>query len=120
MQKRELTCINCPLGCQLTVEMDEDSNVLSVTGNNCKLGDIYARKEVKDPRRMVCSTVRLEGGKYPTVSVKTKNDIPKGKIFNIMKEINQVTAKAPVHIEDVLKEDLCGTGVDLVATAERK
>ncbi|MDO5047185.1 MAG: DUF1667 domain-containing protein [Anaerococcus sp.] len=119
MEIRELTCINCPIGCQLTVKMQDDQ-VLSVSGNNCKLGDIYARKEVVDPRRIITSTVALEGGHMPTVPVKTKTDVPKGMIFDIMKEINSLRAKAPVHIGDVLKENICNTGVDLVATAERK
>ncbi|MDO4593796.1 MAG: DUF1667 domain-containing protein [Tissierellia bacterium] len=117
---RELTCINCPLGCDLTVKLDENNEVVDVSGNNCKMGEIYAKKEVKDPRRMVCSTVRLIGGKYNTVPVKTKSDIPKGKIFEVMKEINNAEAKAPVHIGDILIEDLAGTGVSLVSTAERE
>ena len=50
------------------------------------------------------------------VSVKTKEDIPKGKIFECVKTLKTVEVPAPVHIGDVLLEDVAGTGVDIVAT----
>ena len=79
MERKELICIGCPLGCNLTVEMD-GVQVISVSGNTCKRGDDYARKELTDPRRIVTSTVPVMGGNLPVVSVKTASDIPKGKI----------------------------------------
>ena len=117
MSVRELTCIGCPLGCALTVTLENDE-VVSVTGNTCKRGDDYARKEVTHPTRIVTSTVLVEGGEIPMVSVKTQNDIPKEKIMDIMKEINALRVKAPVHIGDVLLEHICGTGVNLIATKQ--
>ena len=80
MEKRNLTCIGCPMGCALEVEMNGEE-VVSVTGNTCKKGAEYAAKEVKDPTRIVTSTVRVKDGSMPVVSVKTAKDIPKGKIF---------------------------------------
>ena len=50
------------------------------------------------------------------VSCKTKEDIPKGKIFDICKALESVEVNAPVAIGDVLVKDVCGTGVDVVAT----
>ncbi len=73
MEIRNLTCISCPMGCQITVEMD-GSEVLSVTGNTCKRGDVYARKEVTNPTRIVTSTVKVIGGKADMVSVKTREE----------------------------------------------
>ena len=67
METRNLTCIGCPLGCALTVEM-ENNEVVSVTGNTCKRGDVYARKEVTHPTRIVTSTVRVENGEIAMVS----------------------------------------------------
>ncbi len=116
MEIRELTCINCPLGCQLKVEMN-GGEVVSVSGNTCKRGEIYARKEVVSPTRTVTSTVAVVGGVHPVVPVKTKSDIPKSKIFDCMKEINAAAVKAPVHIGDVIIENVCSSGVDVVATA---
>ncbi len=103
---RELTCIGCPMGCPLTVTM-EAGEVISVTGNTCKRGDIYARKEVTNPTRIVTSTVRVTGGDADMVSVKTKEDIPKGKIFECVKALKTVEVPAPVHIGDVYCEG-CG------------
>jgi len=115
MEERKLTCIGCPMGCPLTVKM-EHGEVVSVTGNTCKRGDIYARKEVTNPTRIVTSTVRVTGGSEAMVSVKTKEDIPKGKIFDCVKALKNVEVAAPVHIGDVLVKDVAGTGVDVIAT----
>ena len=115
MTKRELTCIGCPMGCPLVVEL-KDGEVVSVSGNTCPRGDIYARKEVTNPTRIVTSSVRVEGGQLAAVSVKTKEDIPKGKIFDIAKALKEVTVKAPVHIGDIILQDVVGTGVDVTAT----
>lgn len=115
MGTRELTCIGCPMGCSLTVEMNE-KEVVSVTGNTCKRGDVYARKEVTNPTRIVTSSVMVEGGNLAAVSVKTKEDIPKGKIFDCMKALKGVKVQAPVHIGDIIVKDVAGTGVDVIAT----
>lgn len=115
MEKRELICIGCPLGCMLTVEID-GKEVVSVSGNTCLRGDRYARKEVTDPTRIVTSTVEVRNGDKPSVSVKTKEDIPKEKIFDCMRALKGVCVEAPVKIGDVLVENVAGTGVDMVAT----
>lgn len=117
MEKRELICIGCPMGCPLVVEL-EGSEVVGVTGHTCKRGEVYARKEVTNPTRIVTSTVKVEGGKVDMVSVKTRDDIPKGKIFECVKALKGITVKAPVHIGDVIVADVAGTGVDIVATKE--
>ena len=113
---RELTCINCPLGCALTVTID--GGVVTVTGNTCPRGEAYGKKEVTDPTRIVTSTVPVTGGDIARVPVKTASDIPKGKIFAVMEEIHKVHADAPVAIGDVLLHDAAGTGVDIVAARD--
>ena len=117
--KRELTCVACPLGCSITVEY-EGTEVISVTGNTCPRGAEYGRKEVTNPTRIVTSSVLLvnaaNGAK--TVSCKTKTDIPKDKIFDVVKALKGVSVTAPVHIGDVIIEDVAGTGVPIVATKE--
>ena len=80
MTTKELTCIGCPMGCLITVQMDK-GEVISVEGNTCQKGDIYARKEVTDPTRIVTSTVVIKEGDKPRLPVKTKSDIPKEKMF---------------------------------------
>lgn len=114
MNTRELTCINCPLGCTVMVTID-NGEVTSVTGNTCPKGDAYARKEVTNPTRIVTSTVRVTGGVAPMVNVKTASDIPKGKIFDCVEAIKDVVVAAPVKIGDVILVNVAGTGVDMVA-----
>ncbi len=116
MEVRELICIGCPLGCPLTVKMDGEN--IEVSGNTCKRGDDYARKEVLSPTRIVTSTVHVTGGAIEMVSVKTKTDIPKDKIFAIMDEIRKVTVEAPVSIGDVIIDNCAGTGVPVIATKD--
>ena len=115
MERKELICIGCPLGCNLTVGMD-GGQVVSVNGNTCKRGDDYARKELTDPRRIVTSTVPVAGGNLPVVSVKTASDIPKGKIRECLCALKGVTLTAPVQIGDVIVENVADTGVDVIAT----
>lgn len=115
MEIRNLTCISCPMGCPITVEM-EGEEIISVTGNTCKRGEVYARKEVTNPTRIVTSTVKVLGGAADMVSVKTKEDIPKGKIFECVRALKGVEIEAPVHIGDVVVQNVAGTGVDIVAT----
>lgn len=115
METRNLTCIGCPLGCSIVVEMEKDT-VVSVTGNTCPRGDAYARKEVTNPTRIVTSTVRIKGGKTAMVSCKTESDIPKGKMFEVIGKLKDVEVNAPVRIGDVLVKNVADTGVDIVAT----
>lgn len=115
MEKKELTCIGCPLGCSITVTL-EQGEVTNVTGNTCKRGDIYARKEVTNPTRIVTSSVKVTGGTSAMVSVKTKEDIPKSKIFDCTAALKDVTVTAPVKIGDIILENVAGTGIPFIAT----
>ncbi len=115
MEKRELTCIGCPMGCSITVEM-EGKDILSVAGNSCRIGDRYARTEVINPVRTLTTTAVVEGGDLPRVSVRTAANVPKGKLAECMKAINALRLKAPVAIGDIVLHDIAGTGVDVVAT----
>ncbi len=113
--KKNLTCVACPLGCSIEVEI-ENGEVISVTGNTCKRGDTYARSEITNPVRSLTTSVKVEGGVHPVVPVKTSGPIPKGKMFDCMKEINSAKISAPVKIGDVVIKNILGLGVDIVAT----
>ena len=115
MEKRERTCINCPMGCRITVTMEGD-DIIAVEGNTCKRGYLYACNEVRTPVRTVTSTVRVEGGVSDRVSCKTKEPVPKIKVFEVMEAINKASCKAPVAIGDVIISDCAGTGIPVVAT----
>lgn len=115
MEVKNLTCINCPMGCALTVRMDGDK-VVNVSGNTCNRGDAYARKEMTNPTRIVTTTVKVEGGQADAVSVKTREDIPKEKIFECVRELKDVQVRAPIRIGDVIVANIANTDVDIVAT----
>ena len=101
MSTRNLTCIGCPMGCQLTAEL-AGGEVVSVRGNTCARGEAYARKECAHPARTVTGTVRCEGGVLPVVSVRTADEVPKEKVFDVARALGAVTVRAPLHIGDVV------------------
>lgn len=116
MRDQNLTCIGCPLGCSISVSLSNNGEVSKITGNTCKKGEEYARKEVTNPSRVVTSIVKINHGDVNMVSVKTAEDIPKGKIFDCMEALKKVTVTAPVQIGEVIIKNVCGTGVDVIAT----
>ena len=116
METRNLICIGCPLGCPVTVTMEGED--INVTGNTCPRGADYAKKEVISPTRIVTSSIRVNHGVIARVSVKTKSDIPKSKIFDVMEEIRSIRVEAPVAMGQVLIENCAGTGVDIIATKD--
>ena len=113
--KRELTCIVCPMGCPLTVELD-NGKVKNISGNTCPRGKLYAENECTNPVRTITSTVRCSNGSM--IPVKTDMPIPKDKMFDAMKIINNTSARLPISIGDVIIEDVYGSKV--VATGNSK
>lgn len=111
MEKRNLTCIMCPLGCQLTVLKDGDN--ITVTGNNCKRGEIFGKEEVTCPMRIVTSSVKTEKG---VRACKTSKPVPKSMIFEVMKEIEKLRLKN-VKFGEVVIKNVLNTGADIVITA---
>jgi len=112
--KRELTCIICPRGCALTVEIQNGK--CTVSGNACKKGEEYGIEECTAPKRTVTSIVRVSNRLDTMVSVKTDKPIPKEKIFDIMEQIRKASVEAPIKIGDVILENLYGANI--IATKE--
>ncbi len=112
---KEFTCIVCPRGCRLTI----DDN-MNVTGNTCPRGKDYAISEVTNPVRTITSSVRVTNREDLLVSVKTSGAIPKGKIFDVMEEINKIGVTAPCHIGQIVKENVLGLGVNIIITKNIK
>ena len=115
---RKLTCIVCPKGCDLAVEFDDVGAITNISGYTCPRGKDYAYAECTAPVRTVTSTVRCKDGEV--VPVKTSAPIPKGLIFDVMRAINSVSADNALSIGDVVITDVCGTGVNIIATANKK
>ncbi len=114
-ERKELICVNCPMGCRVTVEL-EGKEVLSVTGNSCPRGREYAIQECIQPMRILTSTVRIEGAGARVLPVITEEAIPLEKMDEAMEEIRNVTVHAPVQIGTVILDNLAGTGVKLTAS----
>lgn len=106
---RDMTCIICPRGCALKVEI-ENGNI-TVTGNSCPKGEKYATGECTNPTRTVTSSVRVTNREDTMVSVKTENPIPKDKIFEVMALIRAKNVCAPVYIGGIIIENIFGTNV---------
>ena len=111
MEIVKLTCIECPVGCAIEVKVD-GGQAISVEGNGCPRGKMYAQNEVLCPKRVVTSTVRAENGKM--IPVKTNIPVKKTDIFEVMKKINSFTCKTPVKIGDVLIKNV-SEDADIVA-----
>ena len=113
--KRELTCIVCPMGCSLEVELD-GNKVVGVTGNTCPRGAKYAEAECTNPQRTITTTMKCSDGSV--IAVKTDTTIPKDKMFECMEIINKTTVNLPISVGDVIIKDIFGSNV--VATQNRK
>lgn len=112
-----MVCINCPIGCRLTLEKNDASpQGYTVSGNTCKRGITYAINEITAPMRMVTSTVRITGSHLPRLPIRTDKAIPKGKIMACMTIVNALAVKSPIKMGQILVEDLFGTGAKIIAT----
>ncbi|MBQ8080367.1 MAG: DUF1667 domain-containing protein [Clostridia bacterium] len=110
---KELVCIVCPKGCRLHVDEEND---YAVTGNSCPRGAEYGHNEIKNPTRVLTSTVKLSGGLYRRCPVKTDAAVPKGKLLEVMKLFNDVELQSPVTVGQVVLPNVLGTGANVVVT----
>ena len=122
MSTRELTCVVCPGGCTIVVDVDDDETpvVTRIQGNTCPRGEAWARQEVENPMRTIASSVPVHGGDFPLVSVRTLHPIPLTKIREVMEEIRRLSLEAPVEIGSVVLSSPAGCDTELVATRRVK
>ena len=118
MSTREFTCVVCPNGCTIVVDVDDDETpvVTRVQGNVCRRGESWARQEVENPMRTIASSVPVDKGDFPLVSVRTNRPVPLAKIREVMEEIRRVSLSAPVEIGDVIVPSPAGCDTEVVAT----
>lgn len=115
IEEKSIICIGCPKGCSIKITHDGGS-IRDISGYTCKNGLEYARNEFIAPKRILTSTVKIKNGDLPLLPVKTKGAISKGKISECMKEICGIELQAPVELGTIVKSNIGGTGIDLVAT----
>lgn len=117
MEKKEMICIVCPVGCRLEILKDKKSETGYIVKNaTCSKGEAYALKELTSPTRAVTSTVRIKNGLLKRLPVRTDGSISKDKIFECINIINAIEVEAPIKIGDVIIENILGEGVNIVAS----
>lgn len=112
--KQEFTCIVCPVGCTLTV-VEEDHQIM-VTGNQCKRGLEFGEKEYTRPMRILTTTVKIEGSLHKRLPVISEGEIPKEQLHQCLQALYELSIKAPIKRGDIVVEDICHTGVNIVAS----
>ena len=110
-----ITCINCPVGCRMTVSLSDDGNFVSVAGNTCPRGAVYAKQECTEPLRVITAVIPVSGSSLP-LSIKTSGPVPKEKIPAIMQLLGNYSRPAPVRAGEIIIPDVLGTGADVIAT----
>ena len=116
---KNFLCVACPVGCALKVEV-QGKEVLRVDGNTCPRGVKYAESEVSNPTRTFTSTIRVKNGALPVCPVRSKAPLPLERVFDVTREVAKISLSAPIAIGQVLIENVCGTGTDIVATRSLK
>jgi len=114
-KEKEITCIVCPVGCKILVKTD-GKQIKDIDGNKCKKGIDYAQSEALDPRRMLTTSVLVNGGKWPLVSVKSSKPIPKDKVFQVLKEIKKTKIEAPIKSGQKIIKNVSNIDIDILAT----
>ena len=117
--KKEITCIVCPIGCKIIVKTDSKHFEIC-NGNKCIKGVEYAKSEALDPKRMLTSSVLVRKGEWPLVSVKSSKPVPKNKIFQVLKQIKMTKIEAPVEIGQNIIKNVANTEIDIIGTKSVK
>ena len=122
--KKVITCIVCPIGCDISVDYQKTHlngiKVIEVEGNVCAKGKEFVIKEMENPERTITSSIKIENGELPLISVRTSKPVPKSKIFEIINIINTIIVKAPIRCNDVIVENILDLGVNIISTRSVK
>ena len=114
-EKRHFVCVVCPIGCEIDVVHD-GSKIISMEGNKCEKSEEFVNQELVEPMRIVTTTVRIQGSRWPVIPVRTDKAVPKRLFPHIMKKLRRIKLQAPVNILDVVVKDVLGTGANIIAT----
>jgi CxxC motif-containing protein len=113
---KKLTCIVCPKGCDLEIDMKNDEYI--VTGNMCNRGKLYAINEMTNPMRSITTTIKTKFKTAPRLPVRTDKEIEVKTIFPIMQALDKVELDHLVHTGEVVVENVLDTGVNIIATSD--
>lgn len=115
---KHITCTICPLSCDIVLEIGENNEILSLTGNKCARGKVYATKEHTAPERTLTTIIKAKGGIHPLLPVRTDKPIPKDKVEEGMQATADLVVQAPITMGDIIVKGFLGLDVDLVATRD--
>jgi len=114
-EKRHFVCVVCPIGCEIDVVHD-GSKIISMEGSKCKKSEEFVSQELVEPMRILTTTVRIQGSRWPVIAVRTDKSVPKRLFPRIMRQLKRIKLEAPVNILDVVVRDIIGTGANIIAT----
>jgi CxxC motif-containing protein len=112
---KQITCITCPIGCRVSIETVNGQYVLS--GNKCAKGENFVRTELTSPMRSLTTTVRTAFADVPVLPVRTKTEVPKEKITEIMRELSNITITERIGIGETVVGNISGTNCDIIAVS---
>ena len=115
VEKKHFVCVVCPVGCEVDVVHD-GSKIISMEGNKCEKSEEFVSQELIEPMRILTTTVRIEGSRWPVIPVRTDKAVPKRLFPRIMKRLGQIKLQAPVNMQDLVVKDVLRTGADIIAT----
>jgi CxxC motif-containing protein len=114
-EKGHFVCVVCPIGCEIDVVHD-GSRIISMEGNKCERSEEFVRQELIEPMRILTTTVRIQGSRWPVIPVRTDKSVPKRLFPRIMRRLRRTKLRAPVNMLDVILRDVLGTGANIIAT----
>jgi len=114
-EKKHFVCVVCPIGCEIDIVHD-GSKIISMEGNKCEKSEEFVRQELIEPMRILTTTVRIQGSKWPVIPVRTDKTVPKRLFPRIMRQMRRINLQAPVNILDVVVTDVLHTGANIITT----
>jgi CxxC motif-containing protein len=114
-EKKHFVCVVCPVGCEIDVVHD-GSKIISMEGNKCEKSEEFVSQELIEPMRILSTTVRIRGSRWPVTPVRTDKAVPKRLFPRIMKQLRRIKLQAPVNMLDVVINDVLHTGANVIAT----
>ena len=114
-EKKHFVCVVCPIGCEIDLVHD-GSKIISMEGNKCEKSEEFVTQELIEPMRILTTTVRIEGSRWPVVPVRTDKVVPKRLFPRMMKQLRRTKLQAPVNMLDVVVKDVLRTGANIIAT----
>jgi len=114
-EKKHFVCVVCPIGCEIDVVHD-GGKIISMEGNKCEKSEEFVGQELVEPMRILTTTVRIEGSRWPVIPVRTDKSVPKRLFPSIMRQLRRIKLQAPVNMLDVVVRDVLRTGANIIST----